>query len=356
MQNYLSWVPTVSPPPLNLSNPKARLLTASPNHAQIQIRTEKTFEYRYYDSDGDISSLAEVKFPLPSHVKSITSTSNPFVKHCVKLRHSSSYRHFHGSALVVGTTPIREIHKFQKSLEERTVETECLILLDKAKVPEGLDSSSSRTLRVSALVMKKLSQLQSTESIEAIALMKFPTSYFVVDDHENNADCWKWFPTPHRILVLEGIQDPGNLGTLIRSAVAFRWGGIFILPGCCDPFNDKALKASRGASFQVPIVSGSWRHLEALKDEFQMKMLAGQPASDDELKPVAELSQGLADSLADTPLCLVLGSEGHGLSEKSMRECQLISIPMARNYESLNVAVAGGIFLYMLQPKNQRIP
>ncbi|EEF29995.1 RNA binding protein, putative [Ricinus communis] len=335
---YASWVPTVSPSPLNLTNSKPRLSNTSPNQTQ---------------RNGDIDNSAEVRFPLPTHIKSITSTSNPFIKHCVKLRQSSPYRHAHGSALVVGTTPIREICKFQKSLKEETVEMECLILPDKAKVPEGLDSSSTRTLRVSALVMKRLSQLQSTESIEAIALMKFPTSYFVVGDHQKDADFRKWFPSPHRILVLEGIQDPGNLGTLVRSAVAFRWGGIFLLPGCCDPFNDKALKASRGASFQVPIVSGSWHHLEALKDEFQMKMLAGHPASDDEQTPVSELSQGFADSLADIPICLVLGNEGQGLSEKSLQECQLVSIPMARNYESLNVAVAGGIFLYMLQPKHQ---
>uniref|UniRef100_A0A2C9UQS7 tRNA/rRNA methyltransferase SpoU type domain-containing protein n=1 Tax=Manihot esculenta TaxID=3983 RepID=A0A2C9UQS7_MANES len=348
---YISWVPAVSPPPLSLSNSKPRLSTASPNQPQ----TQKISQYRYYNSDGDIDNPAEVKFTLPAHVKSITSTSNPFVKHCVKLRKSSSYRHFHGSAIVVGTTPIREIYDFQKSSEERTVEMECLILLDKPKIPEGFDDSSTGTLRVSASVMKRLSQLQSTESTEAIALMRFPTSYFVVGNHQKDADCRKWFPAPHRILVLEGIQDPGNLGTLVRSAVAFRWGGIFLLPGCCDPFNDKALKASRGASFQVPIVAGSWQNLEALKNEFQMKLLAGHPASNDELKPVSQLSQGLADSLADVPLCLVLGSEGRGLSVQSLQECELVSIPMARNYESLNVAVAGGIFLYMLQPQNQRI-
>uniref|UniRef100_A0A2P2K162 tRNA/rRNA methyltransferase SpoU type domain-containing protein n=1 Tax=Rhizophora mucronata TaxID=61149 RepID=A0A2P2K162_RHIMU len=202
--------------------------------------------------------------------------------------------------------------------------------------------------------MKKLSQIQSTESIEAIALMKFPTSYFVVDDHQKGSDYRKWFPSLHRILVLEGIQDPGNLGTLIRSAVAFRWGGVFLLPGCCDPFCGKALRASRGASFQLPIVSGDWCNLEALKNEFKMKMLAGHPESDDELKPVSLLSQGLADSLAKVPLCLVLGNEGHGLSEKSQQECELVSIPMSGDFESLNVAVAGGILLYVLQPKDER--
>jgi TrmH family RNA methyltransferase len=132
-------------------------------------------------------------------------------------------------------------------------------------------------------------------------------------------------------------------------------GGVFLLPGCCDPFNSKVLRASRGASFQIPIVSGSWYHLEALKDEYQMKMLAGHPDCNDKSRPVSQLSQGLADCFARVPLCLVLGSEGHGLSEKAQRECELLSIPMAGEFESLNVAVAGGIFLYMLQPKSQKI-
>lgn len=99
---------------------------------------------------------------------------------------------------------------------------EYLLLLDEAEVSQVLDDkSSARVVRVSSVVMKKLSQLQSTESVDAIALMKFPTTYFVVDNHQ---DCSrKWFPSPHRILVLEGIQDPGNLGTLLRSALALGW-------------------------------------------------------------------------------------------------------------------------------------
>lgn len=130
--------------------------------------------------------------------------------------------------------------------------------------------------------------------------------------------------------------------------------GAFLLPGCCDPFNEKALRASRGASFQLPIVSGTWNHLESLQNEFQIKMLAGHPGNDEKLKPVSHLSQKLADSFVDVPLSLVLGSEGSGLSEKSRRLCELVSIPMAGEFESLNVSVAGGIFLYVLQPKNHK--
>lgn len=82
-----------------------------------------------------------------------------------------------------------------------------------------------------------------------------------------------------------------------------------------------------------------------------MKMLAGHPESHEELKPVFELTREFAESLIRVPLCLILGSEGSGLSEKSHQECELVSIPMAGEFESLNVSVAGGIFLYMLQPR-----
>lgn len=131
-------------------------------------------------------------------------------------------------------------------------------------------------------------------------------------------------------------------------------GGVLLLPGCCDPFNDKALRASRGASFQIPVVVGDWTHLKSLKNEVGMRVLAGQPKSNKDVKSISELSQGLVDSLLDEPLCLVLGSEGRGLSEKSESECELVTIPMAGQFESLNVSVAGGILMYMLQPRNCR--
>lgn len=88
---HASWVPTPYPP-------KAKVSTQSTfSIAQTQTHVE--------EKPGDVT--LDVKLPLPSHVKSITSTSNPFVKHCLKLRSSSSYRHSHGSALVVGASPIR---------------------------------------------------------------------------------------------------------------------------------------------------------------------------------------------------------------------------------------------------------
>ncbi|KAI5669247.1 hypothetical protein M9H77_19100 [Catharanthus roseus] len=121
-----------------------------------------------------------------------------------------------------------------------------------------------------------------------------------------------------------------SLSLPVPSAVV---DGVFLLYGCCDPFNEKALRASTGASFQLPIVSG-------------------HPANSANSKLTSSLSRDFADSLAETPLCLILGSEGSGLSENSRQECELVTIPLAEEFESLNVSVAGGIFLYMLQPNN----
>lgn len=300
--------------------------------------------------NGSNCSLSESTRSPPT-AKSITSTSNPFVKHCVKLRQSSSYRHSHGSVLVVGITLIREIHEFYNLKQEQQTVIECVFLLNKAEVPEGMSDIPGDKVYVSPLVMKKLSGVQTIESIEAIALMKMPNCFMNLNDNHLEMDYIRWFRRAgtHRILVLEGIQDPGNLGTLLRSALAFKWNGVFLLPGCCDPFNEKAIRASRGAPFQLPLVSGNWAHLEFLSNEVQVKMLAGHPHSSNVLKPVHKLSQKLAYSLADKPLCLVLGSEGGGLTEKARQFCELVSIPMADNFESLNVAVAGGIFMFMLQ-------
>ncbi|KAL6959532.1 S-(hydroxymethyl)glutathione dehydrogenase [Sarracenia purpurea var. burkii] len=236
-------------------------------------------------------------------------------------------------------------------MQDRNATIDCLLLLDKAEIPEELANLPIPIVRVNSMVMKKLSGLQSTESIETIGLMKIPSTFRNLDDNWQEEDCHGWFPFPHRILVLDGIQDPGNLGTLLRSALAFRWGGVFLLPGCCDPFNEKSLRASRGASFQLPIVSGTWIHLQSLVRKFHMKIMAGHPENGEQLSPASRLSQGLADSLADMALCLVLGSEGGGLSEKTRQVSELVSIPMAGEFESLNVSVAGGIFLYMLQPR-----
>ncbi|KAL4582827.1 hypothetical protein LXL04_007388 [Taraxacum kok-saghyz] len=339
------WSSSSFPPssPLTLCKP------TSNTHLSLTLPTKTPNSHGVV---GDSNSSEATPSIPPFHVKSITSTSNPFVKHCVKLRNSSSYRHSHGSVLLVGTTPLREMYNFQESMQEKATTIDCLLLHEKATIPEELVDSGVHIVRINSMVMKKLSGLQSTESIDVVSLVRIPSTFCSLDDYNHHEDFSKLFPSAFRILVLDGIQDPGNLGTLLRSAVAFGWDGVFLLPGCCDPFNEKALRASRGASFQLPMVSGTWSHLQSLVNGFQMKILAGSPGSENDTKPVSCLSHELARSLKDTKVCLVLGSEGSGLSKEASEACELVNIRMSGAFESLNVSVAGGIFLFMLQPQN----
>lgn len=103
----------------------------------------------------------------------------------------------------------REIYRFQESSQDKNVTMDCLILPDKAEIPNGLDESADSIVRVSSIVMRKISGLQSTDSIDAIALMKIPASFSNLDDDQKY--CQKWFPSAHRILVLDGIQVTLNI-------------------------------------------------------------------------------------------------------------------------------------------------
>ncbi|XP_066371490.1 uncharacterized protein [Miscanthus floridulus] len=255
--------------------------------------------------------------------KQVASVSNPLVKHCVKLRLSAAYRRSCRRLLLVGLAPILEVCRFELDA------IDYLLLLDGVEVPEALREFSGDVVYVSAAVMKKVSGMQSVDSTEAIAVMHMPNHFRDLGSHEDGIALDGLFSYPKRILVLDGIQDPGNLGTLIRSACAFKWDGVFLLPACCDPFNEKAIRAARGASLQLPIVSGTWHDLHALMTKYGMKMMAGHPeSSSDASKEIYSLSKELADSLLNESLCLVLGSEGNGLSAETLQACELVNIPM----------------------------
>ncbi|KAJ3674659.1 hypothetical protein LUZ60_005275 [Juncus effusus] len=283
----------------------------------------------------------------------ITSVSNPLVKHCVKLRLSSSYRRSTDSVLIVGLTPILEICKFEREKNCSVPSIDQLIILEGTEASDELRNLSDSIVEVSPNVMKKISGMQSVDSTQAIAVTKKPNSFCELIENNNGHDdlICKLLPSPNRILVLDGIQDPGNLGTLIRSARAFNWDGIFLLNNCCDPFNEKALRSARGASFQLPIISTTFLLFHRFVLKHNLRNFAGHPANSS--KQTTSLDREFVDRLSHEGLCLVLGSEGNGLSSESEEKCELVSIPMDGMFESINVSVAGGIFLFMLQHANK---
>lgn len=140
------------------------------------------------------------------------------------------------------------------------------------------------------------------------------------------------------VLVIDGVQDPGNLGTLARSAAAFGCEALVALPGTVDPWNPKAVRSSAGALFRLPVVQPS-------VEEFMRWLRShgfGIVGADAGGAPVTELDRG-------NRTALVLGNEGAGLSEEATARCDgLVAVPMPGGTNSLNVAVAGAILMYEL--------
>jgi TrmH family RNA methyltransferase len=139
-------------------------------------------------------------------------------------------------------------------------------------------------------------------------------------------------------LVLDGVQDPGNLGTLARSAAAFGCDLLACLPGTVDPWNAKSVRASAGALFRLPVVSAGPEELTEWLGRHGYRV-AGADASGE---PVGAGEWG-------ERVALVVGNEGAGLSEGIRERCERrVAVPMRGGTESLNVAVAGAILLYEL--------
>ena len=139
-------------------------------------------------------------------------------------------------------------------------------------------------------------------------------------------------------LVLDGVQDPGNLGTLTRAAAAFGCELVACLPGTVDPWNPKAVRASAGTVFRLPVLRTDPEALAEWLDRHGFRLVGAEA----EGEPVGDVT-------ASQRIALAVGNEGAGLSPAVRERChQLVSVPMRGGTESLNVAVAGGILLYEL--------
>jgi TrmH family RNA methyltransferase len=146
------------------------------------------------------------------------------------------------------------------------------------------------------------------------------------------------------LLAIAGVQDPGNLGTILRSAEAFGAGGVLLGEGTVSPFNPKVVRASAGSVFRLPVARAK---------------LSGAlgPMKEQSLRLVATAShQGtpLAQANLSGPLAIFVGSEGAGLSRDLIKEMdEIVAIPQAPQVESLNVGVATSIVLYEVMRQRQ---
>ena len=246
-------------------------------------------------------------------MREISSLTHPLVKHLVSLRQSAVYRDVNNSVLVHGQKMVHEL------LSERPFRL--LVVADERLIPSHVPAAE--IIVANQAILEKITGVPTPEGIAA----------------EVERPVWEDLSFSKRVLALDGISDPGNLGTLLRTALALGWDGVYLLDGCCDPYNDKALRASMGATFRLSIARGSWDELES------KSFTRGWAAY------VAELSGMEPSEVPERDnILLVLGNEARGPSSRAHGLCASVTIPMSGEMESLNVAVAGGILMYLLGP------
>ncbi len=226
----------------------------------------------------------------------ITSLDNERIKKIVKLK-EKKHRDNEGLFIVEGEHLVTEAKEAGFLVEELRMDVD-----------------------VSSNVMKKI---LSTESlVKVVGVCKMSNKKEITN----------------RILLLDNVQDPGNMGTLIRSAVSFGFNTLVVNKGCVDVYNPKVVRSTQGAIFKINIINQEiMSFIESLKDYavYGTSLVNGV---------------GLKLIEQEDKMAIILGNEGQGINPKILEKTRNIYIEM-NNMESLNVGVAGSIIMYQLSNK-----
>ncbi len=244
----------------------------------------------------------------------ITSRTNPLMTHIRKLAYSRSYRRQCGEYLGDGVKLLEEAVKWNAPLVT-------VVYTEGTHLPQL--PADVRQVEVPADVMKSISPMEAPQG--ALFAAKLPDQSFPEK------------LTGRRYLVLEGVQDPGNVGTILRTADAYEADGLILLEGCADLYNHKTVRASMGATFRCPAWSGTLEDLLPLLKAAEIPLLGAALREDTVDVRQADLKRA----------AMLVGSEGRGLSEAALAACdQTVRIPMSERCESLNAAVAAATLLW----------
>ncbi len=234
----------------------------------------------------------------------ITSLQNSKIKKWTAL-HKKKERDLQNRFLIEGD------HLIQEGLKAEIVET----IITDGECPFYCKD----IVQVTPQIMHKLSE--NVSAVHLIAVCHKP----------------KIYPKKlERVLLLDGVQDPGNLGTLLRTAVSFSFDAIYVSEETCDLYNDKVIRSTQGALFEIPVIRTSMLDVMAAlkKDGFQI------------IATSLEESKTMHEIPACEKMAFVLGNEGQGVSKEVQNAAdERLRIEM-HGFESLNVAVAGGIVMY----------
>jgi TrmH family RNA methyltransferase len=255
----------------------------------------------------------------------ISSRTNPTVKHIRSLRERKE-RDREGRAFVEGIRLVVEAAQLGAEIETLVVAPELLKSEVARQVVEQQRLKGTPVLEVSPDVFGALSQKEGPQGIGAVVRERVQT----LDDLQSTGPYW---------VALDEPQDPGNIGTILRTADATGCAGMILLGHSADPYDPSALRASMGAVFCVPLVKTGFAELVAWKRARGVMMVGTSDRG----------AVGYHQAAYQFPLVLLMGSEREGLSAEQMQACDLMArIPMAGRSDSLNLAVATGVMLYEL--------
>ena len=248
----------------------------------------------------------------------ITSDQNSKIKLVRALLGRSKERRESGAFVIEGVRLVEEaVHShwgIQFALYDDTLNERGKLLV------ESLKSGGVEVNVISESLMNSLSETETPQGILAvIELNQLPITNY-----------------PNFILILDQIRDPGNLGTLLRTAAAAGVQAILVSPETTDAFAPKVLRSGMGAHFRLPIHSMTWEEIEQMTKSAGLQIfladMDGQSCWETDLRQ---------------PLALIIGGEAEGAREEARKlATQKISIPMVGNVESLNAGVAGSVMMF----------
>lgn len=249
----------------------------------------------------------------------ITSRENAKIKYACKLAQSAAFRRSEGSFLAEGLKLVTELAK--------NLPIKVILYTAKAleKNPE-LESLCANAYLIEPHVAEKLADAATTQGVFAIF----------------EAPAWgiELLQRGGHYLALERVQDPGNVGALVRSAAAFGFDAVILGPGCASPWAPKTLRASMGAAGRLPVLE-----VPSLPDALTHLRQQGVTCLAAALYNSRPLSE--VPGRFDGGLCVVIGSEGQGLTDQAVTACDLsVRIPITDKVESLNAGVAGSVLLW----------
>jgi RNA methyltransferase, TrmH family len=254
--------------------------------------------------------------------ESITSAANPMIK---DVRRAI----VRGSLTADGWLVAETFHLLEEALRS---DCEVKVVLAAESVKTAVESHVRRLAGIKMVVLPDslYQRLSGTESSQGVMSLVKPRDWTLE----------QLFRGRSLVVVLDGLQDPGNAGTIARASEAFGATGLLFLKGSVSPYNSKTLRASAGSLFRLPFLHGIDGSLaRAALQQKRVELYAGVPArSGAAVKMLNE-----ADLTGATGL--IIGSEAHGVSEELRSAAVDLSIPTV-GVESLNAAVAAGILLY----------